>query len=71
MIAELWDRGWAARRRASLFALGPDVRRDAQRAHRVIVDAVARGDAEAAAAATIAHRDATLETWRAGIAAPR
>lgn len=65
VIAELWDRGAQARRRTSLFVLGPDVRPAAQAAHRAIVAALAARDEDAAVAAMLAHREATLAAWRA------
>jgi DNA-binding GntR family transcriptional regulator len=64
LVAELWERLWQARRRMSLFSLLPAVREDAQREHEELHDAVARGDAEGAAAAMERHRASSLAAWR-------
>jgi DNA-binding GntR family transcriptional regulator len=65
LIEELWDRMWQARRSLSLFVLDPGRICGAQREHREIYEAIARGDAEAAAAAMATHREHSLAAWYA------
>jgi DNA-binding GntR family transcriptional regulator len=63
LIDELWDRMWQARRSLSLFVLDPGRINGAEKEHREIYEAVARGDAEAAAAAMAEHRERSLAAW--------
>jgi DNA-binding GntR family transcriptional regulator len=63
MIAEAWDRMWIVRRAASLFLLVPDQRATAQAEHEQLVEAVAAGDARAAAKAMERHRASSLRAW--------
>jgi DNA-binding GntR family transcriptional regulator len=63
LIDELWDRMWQARRSLSLFVLDPGRIEGAQKEHREIYEAIARGDAEGAAAAMAAHREHSLDAW--------
>jgi DNA-binding GntR family transcriptional regulator len=63
LIDELWDRMWQARRSLSLFILDPGRIDGAQQEHRELYEAVARGDAEAAATAMAEHRERSLAAW--------
>jgi DNA-binding GntR family transcriptional regulator len=63
LIDELWDRMWQARRSLSLFVLDPGRIDGAQHEHRELYEAIARGDAEAAAAAMAGHRERSLAAW--------
>lgn len=67
-IDALWDLVWRTRSR-SLFTLIPARMTEAQHEHRAIIDAIRRGDARAARAATEDHRDRTLAAWREAIKA--
>jgi len=69
LIADLWEQLWRARRRMSLFSLEPTSARSAQREHKALVAAVARGDADEAADLMARHRESTLAAWRKAIAA--
>lgn len=69
LIADLWEQLWRARRRMSLFSLEPTSARSAQREHKALVAAVARGDADEAADVMARHRESTLAAWRKAIAA--
>ena len=68
LIDELWDRFWQVRRSMSLFVLAPARISGAEIEHREIFDAIRRGDADAAAQAMAAHRDASLSAWDAALA---
>ncbi|HZU19812.1 MAG TPA: GntR family transcriptional regulator [Gaiellaceae bacterium] len=65
LVEEMWDRLWQARRSLSLFVLDPRQIAAAERDHLAIYGAVARGDADGAAAAMEAHRERTLAAWHA------
>jgi DNA-binding GntR family transcriptional regulator len=69
LITDLWEQLWRARRRMSLFSLEPTSARSAQREHRALVEAVARGDADEAANVMARHRESTLAAWRKALAA--
>ena len=71
MMSDLFDRGWQARRGSSVYTLVPDTREQAQAGHVAIVRALDAGDADDAAAAAMAHRDATLRVWRTALAERR
>jgi DNA-binding GntR family transcriptional regulator len=64
LVGEVWDQLWEARRRMSLFILLPERIGVAQAEHRELWEAVARGDAEAAASVMQRHRESTLAAWR-------
>jgi DNA-binding GntR family transcriptional regulator len=61
-IQELWDRVWRARAQ-SIFEVDRERMAAAQAEHRSIVDALAKGDVEAAAKAAAQHRVRTLASW--------
>lgn len=63
-IQQLWDTMWRTRSR-SLFRMRPERMRLAQREHRVLVEAFAKSDVEAAERAARAHAERTLAAWRA------
>ena len=63
LVDELWDRFWQVRRRMSLFVLAPERIAGAETEHREIHAALRRGDADRAARAMAAHRDASLSAW--------
>jgi DNA-binding GntR family transcriptional regulator len=70
-IEDLWNRVRHARRSLSLFQLRPDEMRRAQAEHGAILDAVAAGDADAAAGAMETHRASSLAAWGRALAEPR
>jgi DNA-binding GntR family transcriptional regulator len=67
LMRELWDRSWQARRGSSLYGFVPDRRPEAQAEHRAIVRALDERDPDAAAAAMLVHREATLASWRGAL----
>lgn len=67
LIADLWERLWHERRRASLFTLMPERRELAQREHVEIFEAVSTGDPDAAADAMLRHRETTLAAWHTAL----
>jgi DNA-binding GntR family transcriptional regulator len=62
-IQILWDRVWRARPR-SIFALDPVRMQAAQAEHKIILDAVRKGDATLAGQAMSRHRSKTLGSWQ-------
>jgi DNA-binding GntR family transcriptional regulator len=63
IVGDLWDRLWQIRRHMSLFALVPEQMAVAHREHNAILEAVRRGDPQAAKAAMEAHRLSTVQAW--------
>lgn len=68
LIGGLWDSAWLARRQRSLFGEEPGRMERAQGEHRVLLDAVAAGDALRARDAMIVHREATVSSWSGVVA---
>ena len=62
-VQALWDTMWRTRAR-SLFRMDPARMEGAQREHRALLEALRRGDPEAAAEAAQRHMIETLSAWR-------
>jgi DNA-binding GntR family transcriptional regulator len=62
-IQELWDRVWRTRSQ-SLFYMAREQMERVQVDHRAMVDAVERGDVDAASGLATRHREGNLAAWR-------